>query len=347
VLRGLITALLFLVLAQVPGTAQDAMAPQLALVIGIDDYGAGRNAQQDQQQGLVKPPPLTGAIRDADRMADALESQGFAVDRATNLDLRALREAITAFSEKLTAAGPRATGVLYYAGHGASGQPEGEDDTDNYLIPLRTQIRDEWDLDYEAYSMRRITRALKPGADGAVIIILDACRDFPIPSRSIAPTRGLAETTAQPGTLIAYAAQPGVVASDAGYYAEALARAIRGATGRRLTDIFDEVRARVGNATNNNQRPQETRALRKAVYIGGPPRERGIVAERSQEDLMRELQILLTRMGYCTASSERAEDLIGWHVNRGDGEAADFYPAETFAETFRRPEKIAAALDGV
>ncbi|MEL6955349.1 MAG: TIR domain-containing protein [Pseudomonadota bacterium] len=57
--------------------------------------------------------------------------------------------------------------------------------------------------------------------------------------------------------------------------------------------------------------------------------------------------ILWTPEGYYTASSERAEDLIGWHVNRGPDEAADFYPAETFAETFRRPDKVAAALDGV
>ena len=57
--------------------------------------------------------------------------------------------------------------------------------------------------------------------------------------------------------------------------------------------------------------------------------------------------ILYTPEGYYTASSEDAEDLIGWHVNRGPDEAADFYPAETFAETFRRKDKVAAALDGI
>ncbi|MEO0550639.1 MAG: hypothetical protein AAFZ91_12020, partial [Pseudomonadota bacterium] len=57
--------------------------------------------------------------------------------------------------------------------------------------------------------------------------------------------------------------------------------------------------------------------------------------------------ILWTPEGYYTASSERAEDLIGWHVNRGPDEAADFYPAETFAETFRRKDKVAEALDSI
>lgn len=57
--------------------------------------------------------------------------------------------------------------------------------------------------------------------------------------------------------------------------------------------------------------------------------------------------ILWTPEGYYTASSARAETLIGWHVNRGPDEAADFYPAETFRETFHRPDRIAAALDGL
>ena len=54
--------------------------------------------------------------------------------------------------------------------------------------------------------------------------------------------------------------------------------------------------------------------------------------------------MLWTPEGYYTASPG-GEDLIGWHVNRGDDQAADFYPAETFRPTFRRPDLIAKALD--
>lgn len=57
--------------------------------------------------------------------------------------------------------------------------------------------------------------------------------------------------------------------------------------------------------------------------------------------------ILFTPEGYFDASSPAAEKLIGWHVNRGPDEAADFYPAATFAAAFKRPDKIDAALDAI
>src|SRR5205823_6402165 len=40
-----------------------------------------------------------------------------------------------------------------------------------------------------------------------------------------------------------------------------------------------------------------------------------------------------------------AEDLIGWHVNRGKDNAADFYPASRFRSTFYRPDVVAMVLE--
>ena len=54
--------------------------------------------------------------------------------------------------------------------------------------------------------------------------------------------------------------------------------------------------------------------------------------------------VLWTPEGHYTASPG-GEDLIGWHVNRGLDQAADFYPAETFRSTFHRPDLVQAALD--
>ena len=56
--------------------------------------------------------------------------------------------------------------------------------------------------------------------------------------------------------------------------------------------------------------------------------------------------IAWTPQGYY-AASPGGEDLIGWHVNRGFDTAPDFYPASTFASTFRRPDIVQAALDNV
>ena len=57
-----------------------------------------------------------------------------------------------------------------------------------------------------------------------------------------------------------------------------------------------------------------------------------------------DLYIAWTPKGYY-AASPGAEDLIGWHVNRGFDTAPDFYPASTFASTFNRPDIVKAALD--
>jgi hypothetical protein len=54
--------------------------------------------------------------------------------------------------------------------------------------------------------------------------------------------------------------------------------------------------------------------------------------------------VLWTPDGHYQASAG-AEDLIGWHVNRGPGEAADFFPADRFRERFYRPDVIARVLE--
>ena len=54
-----------------------------------------------------------------------------------------------------------------------------------------------------------------------------------------------------------------------------------------------------------------------------------------------------TPSGYYMASPG-GEDLIGWHVNRGWDQAADFFPASRFRERFNRPDvvqKVLATLD--
>ena len=51
-----------------------------------------------------------------------------------------------------------------------------------------------------------------------------------------------------------------------------------------------------------------------------------------------------TPKGYYT-TSVGGSDLIGWHVNRGLDQAADFYPASTFRATFHRPDLVTRALD--
>ncbi|HKJ61746.1 MAG TPA: hypothetical protein VKA94_07080, partial [Hyphomicrobiales bacterium] len=50
-----------------------------------------------------------------------------------------------------------------------------------------------------------------------------------------------------------------------------------------------------------------------------------------------------TPHGYYLASPG-AEDLIGWHINRGWTQAADFFPANRFRDTFSRPDVVTRVL---
>jgi hypothetical protein len=44
-------------------------------------------------------------------------------------------------------------------------------------------------------------------------------------------------------------------------------------------------------------------------------------------------------------SSPGGEDMIGWHVNRGWDQAADFFPASRFRERFSRPDVVQKVLE--
>jgi WD40 repeat protein len=54
--------------------------------------------------------------------------------------------------------------------------------------------------------------------------------------------------------------------------------------------------------------------------------------------------VMWTPTGYYDASPG-AEDLIGWHVNRGKDQAADFFPASRFRSQFYRPDVLDKILD--
>jgi WD40 repeat protein len=53
--------------------------------------------------------------------------------------------------------------------------------------------------------------------------------------------------------------------------------------------------------------------------------------------------VLWTPSGYYAASAG-GDELIGWHINRGKDNAADFFPASRFTSTFYRPDVLAKVL---
>ncbi|HVT53676.1 MAG TPA: caspase family protein [Dongiaceae bacterium] len=224
----------------------------MALVIGNSAY-----------QGDL--PALPNPANDAKLMSKTLKSVGFDVIEAENASQMQMKKAIAAFGDKLAAAGPTATGLFFYAGHGL--QVSGE----NYLIPVDAQIAKEADVDLAAVSTTSVMKQMDFAGSAVNIVILDACRNNPLSNGSRGMSRGLAEITARPrGSFVAYSTAPGSVAQDGdgadSPYTTALAATLT-KPGLSIGDVFQEVRSKVLAATGQQQTTWDSSSLTGQFYF--------------------------------------------------------------------------------
>lgn len=159
-----------------------------ALVIGNGNY---------QTQALNNP------ANDARLMERTLKQLGFQVWLQTDLDHRALTEAIDDFSANLQHTDEA---VFFFSGHGVQA------DGTNYLIPVGKEIRSREDLPWDAYNCDRLVQKLQSAAIS--IVILDACRDNPYKGvRS--SEKGLTQLNGKAGSqYIIYATENNKTAAD-------------------------------------------------------------------------------------------------------------------------------------
>ena len=166
---------------------------------------------------------------------------------------------------------------MFYAGHGI------EVDGVNYLVPVDARLERDTDVEYEALPLDRVLRATT-GA-GLRVVILDACRNNPLAplARSMQRTsamrsvsRGsfgeLNEALLGDETLVAYAAAAGTAADGTGRnspYTAALLSYLEQPL--EIGILFREVRARVLESTDGEQRPHEYGSLLGQYYLGGAP----------------------------------------------------------------------------
>ena len=102
-----------------------------------------------------------------------------------------------------------------------------------------------------------------------VIFILDACRNNPFPTGKRSSGSGLAQIQPPSGTLIAYATDPGSVASDGdqanGLYTGELVKQLK--ISQRIEDIFMNTRNAVEKISGGKQRPWEEARLKGVFYL--------------------------------------------------------------------------------
>ena len=233
-------------------------AGRVALVVGNSAYA---------HIGVLPNPG-----NDALDMTASLQRLGFEVTTVRDADRVAMSEALRVFTRASAGAD---VALVFYAGHGL------EMDGVNYLVPVDAQLERDTDVRFEAVELDDVL-ASTLGA-GLRVVILDACRNNPL-ARSMQRTgaarsvsRGsfgdLDESLLGDETLVAYAAAAGTTAADGmgrnSPYTSALLTYLEQPL--EIGILFREVRARVLEATEGEQRPHEYASLLGEHYLGGAP----------------------------------------------------------------------------
>ncbi len=245
--------LLCLPLLLILSSGASAAAAKHALVIGNARYAGA--------------PALRNAVNDAEDVAAKLRGLGFSLvgNKAhANVTRTEMAKLIRDFGNT---AGEGDTALFYFAGHGVAGN------NDNWLLPVDdADIKVQEDVPDFAVSARSVLSRMEQRGSGINVVILDACRNNPLPDRrrSVSGTRGLARMTAPAGSFIAYAASPGQAAADGagrnGTFTAALLSLID-TQGIRIDDLFAEVGKRVRKATNGEQVPIRESNLEDVFYL--------------------------------------------------------------------------------
>jgi formylglycine-generating enzyme required for sulfatase activity len=191
----LLTVTLLPILAE----AQAPVEKRIALVVGNWAYA----------QAPLKNPE--NDVRDMERLLKKdLRFDEVIVE--PNADPPRLKAAIRRFGESLERAAARAPGrvlaLFYYSGHGV--QSEGK----NYLVPVGRRFDSEDDIEADAVEVQFVLDRMRRAGGGLNIVVLDACRDFPLRRRARSETRGLARIQPPQGSLIAYATEADATAYD-------------------------------------------------------------------------------------------------------------------------------------
>ena len=237
-------ALLTLLLLGNPVFAND----RVALVVGNSEYAYS---------------PLTNPVNDAKDVAEKLSSLGFSVDLQLNASFSTMKESIKEFSKKSKSASLR---LFYFAGHGIGHSGI------NYLMPVNANIEEQDDLEFEAIGADSVLKRMEGAGGGSNIVILDACRNNPLPSSARSSSRGLQRMKSPVGSLIIYATAPGELASDGtgknGTFTKHLLNSL-GTPGVHLNDLLMDVRVAVMKETDNKQVPWTESSLTERVYLAG------------------------------------------------------------------------------
>ena len=164
------------------------------------------------------------------------------------------------FEQKLKQRGGLA--LFHYGRHGV--QVNGT----NYIIPVDADIPGERRVKSRAVEVYEIIGAMDASGSKTNIIILDACRDNPLPGGLKSGIRGLAVVGNQPpDSIIVYSADADTTAQD-GLFTPTLLKYIE-TPGLEFYDILKKVRSDVRIASGGKQRTGDYNQLESDIYLAG------------------------------------------------------------------------------
>ena len=197
---------------------------------------------------------------DAAKLGAALEQLGFRVRVVRDGNREQMLDAIAEFERGLRNTG--AIAFFHYGGHGV--QVDGK----NYLLPADADIPDERRVATRAVALDEVMTAMDAAAARASIIVIDACRDNPLPAgsgRNLA--RGLSVVGMKPkNSIVIYAAEAGSKAQD-GLFTPILASSLQ-QKGRNINQIMMSVRSEVYAKSSGQQTPGEYNQLFEELFLG-------------------------------------------------------------------------------
>ena len=227
------------------------VAEKRALLIGNADY---------EHSG-----ELVNTISDVRELERALREVEFdSVRRLENLSIIEMARALDEFARSL---GPGDLAFFYFSGHGL--EVEGE----NYLLPVDFQRNAASDIPYTTLAANRVRSRLEGTGAEVRVLVLDACRNNPF-GEGRSDAGGLAKPKVQAkGTLIAYSAAPGQLASDnpggnLGLYMTYLVPEFRKPR-VELQKAFETAQGLVEKASSGKQFPWIEDAIIGEVYLRG------------------------------------------------------------------------------
>lgn len=301
---------------------------RIALVVGNSSYSTVGS--------------LENAVNDARLIAATLQELGFEVTYLSDVSQMDLKRGIAAFGRALRQAGPQATGLFYYAGHGV--QSFGT----NYLLPVDTELTDAADLPLVAVEAETVLRQMHSARNRTNIVILDACRNNPFEKVLSFTDNGLAEMNAPTGTFLAYATAPGAVAFDGqngnSPFTRALAQTMR-SPGVPVEQVFKQVRVSVLEETGGLQTPWDTSSLTTdfsfvaaVAQAPAPPRDPEQDLWESVKQARDPVQIALFLRGYPDSRFAAAAQALLVEVAAGGEQARPASPTQPVAPAPVAPE---------